>query len=138
MKASSSKAGRRQSCCTTPRIPAPGLSCSSWNIEAQSMAKMIIEIPDFGVRAVAKLYQDYAPKTLEALRSVLPFKGPGIHAIRAGREVYTLIPKPKIDPGKENQSVFPAPGDLYLFYQPEGYRPMDVPLRYRAEKDTTE
>ena len=102
------------------------------------MARLIIEVPDFGARAVAKLYHDYAPKTVEALRSVLPFKGPGIHAMRAGREVFTLVPKPKSDPGKENQSVFPAPGDLYLFYQPQGYRPMDVPLRFRADKGTTE
>jgi hypothetical protein len=102
------------------------------------MLRLLIEISDFGARAVARLYDDYAPKTIAALRTSLPFRGPGIHAIRSGREVYTLIPKPKLDPGKENQSVFPAPGDLYLFHQPEGYRPMDVPLRFRAEKHTTE
>jgi hypothetical protein len=102
------------------------------------MTKMEIEVPDFGVVATARLYDEYTPKTIKALDSVLPFTGPGIHAIRAGREVFTLIPTPKFDPGAENQSVFPAPGDLYLFHQPEGYRPMDVPLRYRAEKGTSE
>ena len=102
------------------------------------MVKMVIEIPDFGATAVARLYEDFAPQSIRALQTVLPFTGPGIHAMRAGREVFTLIPKPSLDPGAENQSVFPAPGDLYLFHQPAGYRPMDVPLRFRAEKGTTE
>ena len=34
--------------------------------------------------------------------------------------------------------MFPAPGDLYLFHQAEGYRPMDLPKRFRADKTTTE
>lgn len=102
------------------------------------MVRMEIEIPDFGAKAAARLYDEYTPKTIKALQGVLPFTGPGIHAIRAGREVFTLIPKPAFDPGGENQSVFPAPGDLYLFHQPAGYRPMDVPVRFRADKATTE
>jgi hypothetical protein len=28
--------------------------------------------------------------------------GPGIHAMRAGRQVFTLIPAPAADPGEEN------------------------------------
>ncbi len=102
------------------------------------MTKMEIEIAECGVVALAKLYEEYTPNTIKALATVLPYKGPGIHAIRAGREVFTLIPKPEFDPGEENQSVFPAPGDLYLFHQPKGYRPMDVPVRFRADKATTE
>ena len=79
------------------------------------MARMEILIEAFNTRAVARLYEDYAPKTVEAVSSVLPFTGTGIHAMRAGREVYTLIPNPALDPGEENQSIFPVPGDLYLF-----------------------
>jgi hypothetical protein len=104
----------------------------------QPDARMEISAPATGARAIARLYTEYAPKTIEALRTSLPFQGPGIHAIRAGREVFTLIPKPAFDPGAENQSVFPAPGDLYLFHQPEGYRPMDIPKRFRADAQTTE
>jgi Protein of unknown function (DUF3830) len=100
------------------------------------MTRLEISIGD--ARAVARLYDEYTPKTIEALRSSLPYTGPGIHAIRAGREVFTLIPAPVTDPGAENQSVFPAPGDLYLFHQHEGYRPMDVPKRFRADQTTTE
>jgi hypothetical protein len=99
---------------------------------------MRIEIPAFGAAATARLYTEYTPKTIEALRSSLPFTGPGIHAMRAGREVFTLIPSPAVDPGAENQSVFPAPGDLYLFHQPEGYRPIDLPKHLRAEQHTSE
>jgi hypothetical protein len=102
------------------------------------MTRLEITIPDYGGRAVAELYEEYTPKTIEALRSSLPYTGPGIHAIRAGREVFTLIPGPSVDPGPENQSVFPAPGDLYLFHQPAGYRPMDVPKRFRADQTTSE
>jgi hypothetical protein len=98
----------------------------------------MLEITIGSARARARLYDDFAPKTIEALRGSLPFTGPGLHAIRAGREVFTLIPSPPFDPGAENQSVFPAPGDLYLFHQPEGYRPMDVPKRFRADTATTE
>src|SRR5438034_3344062 len=100
------------------------------------MTRMEIEVPDFRVRAVARLYDEYAPKTIKALATVLPFTGPGIHAIRAGREVFTLIPGPRTDPGEENQSVFPIPGDLYLFHQREGYRPYTTsnqPREWAAE-----
>ena len=102
------------------------------------MAYMEILINEFGARAVAQLYEAHAPKTVKAVASVLPFTGPGIHAMRAGREVYTVIPSPATDPGAENQSVFPIPGDLYLYHQAEGWRAIDVPTRLRAEKDTTE
>jgi hypothetical protein len=99
---------------------------------------MEIEVPSFGVRAVATLYDDWSAKTISALKTSLPFSGPAIHAMRAGREVFTLIPKPAEDPGPENQSVFPVPGDLYLFHQPEGYRAFEIPTHLRAEKHTTE
>jgi hypothetical protein len=102
------------------------------------MTRMEIAVPATGARAVARLYDEYCPKTIAALKSSLPYTGPGLHAIRAGREVFTLIPGPDVDPGAENQSVFPAPGDLYLFHQHEGYRPMDVPKRFRADATTSE
>lgn len=102
------------------------------------MPALEIEIAEFGALARAKLYSEYASRTIEALATSLPYTGPGIHAIRAGREVFTLIPKPRFDPGPENQSVFPAPGDLYLFHQSAGYRPMDIPRHLRAEKNTSE
>ena len=102
------------------------------------MAGMRIEVPAYGAVAIARLYDEFAPKTIAALRTSLPFTGPGIHAMRAGREVFTLIPAPTTDPGAENQSIFPIPGDLYLFHQPEGYRPMELPAWVRAAKGTTE
>lgn len=102
------------------------------------MTRMEIEVPDVGTRAVARLYDGYAPKTIRALTTVLTFTGPGIHAIRAGREVFTLLPATCDDPGEENQSVFPILGDLYLFHQHEGFRPIELPIRLRAEKGTIE
>jgi hypothetical protein len=63
-------------------------------------------IPIYGVVAIARLYDEFAPKTISALRTSLPYSGPGIHAIRAGCEVFTLIPAPAIDPGAENLSIF--------------------------------
>lgn len=102
------------------------------------MALLRIEFPAFKVVGRARLYEEESPRTVAALRSSLPFEGPGLHAIRAGREVFTLIPAPGKDPGPENQSVFPIPGDLYLFHQAPGYRPWDVPKRFRADPTTTE
>jgi len=37
---------------------------------------MEIEVPDFRVRAMARLYDEYAPKTIGARATVLPFTGP--------------------------------------------------------------
>jgi hypothetical protein len=102
------------------------------------MTRMEIVVPKYGARALARLYDEWSPKTIAALRSSLPFTGPGIHAMRAGREVFTLIPAPASDPGPENQTVFPVPGDLWLFHQPEGYRPFEIPAHLRAERGTTE
>lgn len=42
------------------------------------MLKMVIEIRDFGAKAVASLYYDHAPKTIAALQEVLPYAGPGL------------------------------------------------------------
>lgn len=102
------------------------------------MTKLEITVPELGARAIAQLYDDHAPETIRALATVLPHTGAGIHAIRAGRELFTLIPIPTLHPGPENQSIFPVPGDLYLFIQPKGYRALEIPERYRVAKGTTE
>jgi len=102
------------------------------------MSTLRIEFVEHGIVGTARLYDEESPRTVAALRTSLPFTGPGLHAIRAGREVFTLIPAPSSDPGPENQSVFPIPGDLYLFHQAPGYRPWDVPKKYRADPTTTE
>ncbi len=102
------------------------------------MTHMEIRVPKYGARAIAALYDDHASNTVKALATSLPHTGPGIHAIRAGREVFTLVPAPHFDPGPENQSIFPIPGDLYLFHQAAGYRPIEIPTEFRADKTTTE
>jgi hypothetical protein len=90
---------------------------------------MNIEFPSFGLAGVAKLYTDHAPRTVRALHDVLPLQGPAIHAIRAGREVFSHLPPLSSEPGPENQSVFPAPGDLYLFHRSAGHRTLEQPRR---------
>ncbi len=60
--------------------------------------KTEIPDPDCKVTAVVRLCEDYAPQTVCALQTSLSFTGPGIHAIRVGREGFTVIPTPRFDP----------------------------------------
>src|SRR5215468_7755981 len=64
------------------------------------------------VRAVATLLDDAAPRTCEALWESLPLEGDVFHAKWANCEVYTLVPPLKSEPGRENQTVYPIPGDV--------------------------
>lgn len=87
--------------------------------------RIVIETVESGVRAVAELQEQDAPKTTAALWSALeqPIEAMGIHAMWAGREVMLDIPKANrvFDPEAiplENATVYPAPGDLCWGYFP--------------------
>ena len=67
------------------------------------------------VRGVATLLEAEAPLTCEAFWNALPLEGDAYHARWAGREVYTLVPPFGTDPGKENATILPIPGDLLYF-----------------------
>lgn len=74
-----------------------------------------------GVRCVAQLLDDLAPKTCAAVWEALPQEGSAFHAKYASNEVYTLVPPfAAPEPGLENPTLFPIPGDICYFYFPPG------------------
>lgn len=69
-----------------------------------------------GVTAIARLLDDEAPRTAKAVWDALPLGGQVYHGKFARNEVYTLLPAFSPDqPGPENSTVTPIPGDLCYF-----------------------
>jgi Protein of unknown function (DUF3830) len=87
--------------------------------------RVAIEFVESGVRAIAELQEDDAPKTTAALWASLaqPIETTGIHAMWAGREIVLDVPEtnqvfdPKAIP-LENATVYPAAGDICWGYLP--------------------
>ena len=86
------------------------------------MARRIeITFKKHSARAVAELVEDGAPLTAEAFWNALPLSGAAFHAKWANNEVYILTPPfAEQDPGKENATVFPIPGDILYLPVPKG------------------
>ncbi|OEJ59118.1 hypothetical protein BGM19_15085 [Streptomyces agglomeratus] len=69
-----------------------------------------------GVRCTAKLLDDRAPVTCEAVWQALPLGGDVYHAKYARNEIYALVPPfAAQEPPLENPTVTPIPGDLCYF-----------------------
>ncbi|WP_165985459.1 DUF3830 family protein [Streptomyces sp. YIM 98790] len=69
-----------------------------------------------GVRCAARLLDDRAPLTCEAVWNALPLSGDVYHAKYARNEIYTLLPPfAPAEPPLENPTVTPIPGDLCYF-----------------------
>lgn len=74
-----------------------------------------------GVSCVAELLDADAPRTCEAVWNALPQVGPVHHAKYARNEIYTMVPRFAADePGQENPTVTPIPGDVVYFSFPSG------------------
>lgn len=73
-----------------------------------------------GAKATATLYDDYAPKTCEAIWNILPVSGKAIHANWSGREIMLHLEGEKVlRPPQEVKvhSNFTAEGDIHFFYR---------------------
>ncbi|MBQ0848795.1 DUF3830 family protein [Streptomyces sp. NPDC057620] len=69
-----------------------------------------------GVHCTAKLLDDRAPITCEAVWNALPLGGDVYHAKYARNEIYALFPAfAPTEPPLENPTVTPIPGDLCYF-----------------------
>jgi hypothetical protein len=78
---------------------------------------MEILLPDDGVKAVATLLENEAPKTCKAVWDALPIKGELLHAMLSGNEVFILLEgKAMIKVEPENQIYHVIPGDVAYFY----------------------
>ncbi|NED68236.1 DUF3830 family protein, partial [Streptomyces sp. SID10244] len=68
------------------------------------------------VTAVARLLDDEAPRTAAAVWDALPLGGQVYHGKFARNEIYALLPSfAPAEPGPENTTVTPIPGDLCYF-----------------------
>lgn len=78
--------------------------------------RMLITLEKRGVSCVAELLEKDAPRTCEAVWQALPLSGPAHHAKYARNEVYTMVPRfADAEPGLENPTVTPIPGDVVYF-----------------------
>ncbi|PYG02190.1 Protein of unknown function [Georgenia satyanarayanai] len=80
------------------------------------MARYVsITLESRGVSCRARLLDEEAPLTSEAVWRALPLSGDAFHAKYARNEVYTLLPRITAAPHRENPTVTPIPGDVCLF-----------------------
>lgn len=74
-----------------------------------------IALTSRGVRCRARLLDDDAPATSQAVWDALPVAGDAFHAKFARNELYALVPRLTAAPNRENPTVTPIPGDVCLF-----------------------
>jgi len=81
---------------------------------------LTISLDKRAVTCVARLLDDLAPQTCAAVWSALPRSGDAYHAKYARNEIYALMPPfAAAEPGLENPTVTPIPGDIcYFSFQP--------------------
>ena len=73
------------------------------------------------MRCIARLLDDQAPKTCEAVWKALPLEGQVYHAKYASNEIYTLVSVfADSEPGPENRTMTPTGGDILYFHIPSG------------------
>lgn len=94
-----------------------------------------------GVSCVAQLLDDLAPRTCEAIWKALPVGADAYHGKYARNEIYTLVQSfADPEPGPENTTITPIPGDLCYFSFPKaeiatashGYDTSEAP--YQGER----
>jgi hypothetical protein len=69
------------------------------------------------------LLDEQAPRTCEAVWRALPLEGDVFHAKYASNEIFTLLPLfAENEPGPENRTIVPIPGDVMYFYLPPQIR----------------
>lgn len=75
-----------------------------------------ISLETRGVQAKAKLLDEAAPRTANAVWDALPLSGQVYHGKYARNEIYSLLPTfADRDPGPENTTITPIPGDVCWF-----------------------
>lgn len=74
---------------------------------------ILITLPELNVSAKAVLHADKTPKTVEAIKSILPIEGQAFHARWCGNEIWLPVPDLKLE-AHENQTILPSPGEVLL------------------------
>ncbi|HEU0103468.1 MAG TPA: DUF3830 family protein [Mycobacteriales bacterium] len=70
----------------------------------------------------ARLLDDRAPRTCQAIWDSLPFEGDCAHSRYARHQIYTLVPG-RFEPPPENTTITPFTGDLVYWPVPVGSLP---------------
>lgn len=77
---------------------------------------LTVSLRSRGVSCTAVLLDAAAPRTCQAVWEALPQAGQVYHGKYARNEIYNLLPAfAAVEPGKENTTVTPIPGDLCYF-----------------------
>ncbi|MFZ5869652.1 MAG: DUF3830 family protein [Actinomycetota bacterium] len=81
------------------------------------MARYItVTLDKRGVSCTARLLDEEAPRTAQAVWDALPLSNQVFHGKYARNEIYTLLqPFASVEPGAENTTITPIPGDLCYF-----------------------
>lgn len=81
------------------------------------MARFLkITLTKRGVSARARLLDDEAPRTANAVWDALPLESQVYHGKYARNEIYALVPAfAREEPGRENTTITPIPRDLCYF-----------------------
>ena len=96
---------------------------------------MEIRLEKRGVSCTARMLDDKAPRTCEAVWNALPQAGDAYHAKYARNEIYSLVPAfADPEPGRENPTITPIPGDVCLF----DFEPWEIGNPAYGYEDTSE
>lgn len=75
-----------------------------------------ISLEQRGISCRARMLDESAPRTCSAVWEALPQSGQVYHGKYARNEIYNLVPAfASREPGKENTTVTPIPGDVCYF-----------------------
>lgn len=92
--------------------------------------ELVIAFPGEAVEARARLLDDLAPRTCEAVWAALPVRGRARHAIYSGSEVYLILPQ-LLQVKRENATTRVVPGDV-------GFAWIEAGSFYGAHEDYSE
>jgi len=93
-----------------------------------------ISLQKRGAVAVARLLDEQAPRTCEAVWAALPRAGDAYHAKYARNEIYALVPAfADPEPGPEHTTITPIPGDVVYF----GFEPYQLAATTHGYREQT-
>jgi hypothetical protein len=92
---------------------------------------MQITLEKRAVSCVARLLDEDATQTADIVWDALPISADAWHAKYAMNEIYCMVgPLRGAEPGLENSTMAPIPGDIVYFYFPKGH----LARSFREEK----
>ncbi|MBI2942530.1 MAG: DUF3830 family protein [Chloroflexi bacterium] len=95
--------------------------------------RVALIIPEYDARTEVELYPELAPHTCENIWDHLPVETTLMHGRYSGPEMFTQVGGRQWHwrPIKENQTIFPIPGDLIIYLDP----PPRIQINYFHDRD---